>query len=344
MIYRINLLILLVAVMITAASCAPEAALKMCKVKLGKGKYASDPLIRIPVTVGDSTYDFIFDTGGTLDKIDTSIVKNVRLRKGLTIRKRVIRTDSVRKETVTFYHPYRRPDSLQQKYALRIDSFPMQGSFRFADGYNVIGKKTIQHYSWLFDFSADTVTISNGDIPLPIRPSEEVLTLKWKNYGEFRGNSKVKMTIWRNKRIKCTNTHFDTGFSRWLPYNRDTLVNIDMLFTNALMQKILNAFVPDSIKEQMPEQIEKATSIDIRNMWVNGVMLENFGVQKARENGAHYSYITSNFARRFRLMYIDKKRGQVQLIGRNPHYERMVNRKRFTEYMQQVYGQSLIPY
>ncbi|MDR3367158.1 MAG: hypothetical protein LBO71_09380 [Prevotellaceae bacterium] len=71
---------------------------------------------------------------------------------------------------------------------------------------------------------------------------------------------------------------------------------------------------------------------------MNNVKLLHVRIEEVPDYGEHNSYITANFARRFRMVYFDKKRGQVQLIGRNPHYERMVNIKQFPEGYMQKYA------
>lgn len=324
MIYRISIFILLAVATAVTSGCASEAALKTCKVKLGKGEYPGDPWIRIPVTVArDSVYDFIFDTGHTLNLIDTSLIKNVRLKKSFSMRKRVSRVDSVYKETVTFYTPYLSDIIGDNKrgYPLLIDSFPMQGNFIFGNQHNIIGKGTISRYSWLFDFSTDTVTISNGDIPLPVMPGEEVLTLKW-SYRNFLGSPKVKMAIGGDsKHMKCTKTYFDTGYSAWYQLRPDTLLSVDMLFTWSLFKKFYDNFIDAAYKNKYSPDILRTAVLDIKHMQVNGIKLQSVQIIEAPDNGRHTSYISANFARRFRLMYIDKKRRQVQFIGRNPYYK-----------------------
>jgi hypothetical protein len=228
---------------------------------------------------------------------------------------------------VDFYSSYVY-DSLKQhgrKDVFMIDSFPMKGGFISDKSYSIIGKGTIRRYSWLFDFSADTVTISNGDIPLPIQPGEEVLTLKW-SYKKFLGKPKVKMMLEKDgKRMKCTRTYFDTGYSGWYQLNPDTLLSTDLRLTFALIKKLWSTFTPDSIKQMYTQEQVRGAILGFEKVKVNSVSLTSVNIAVAPDYGAHNSYITGHFARRFRLMYIDKKRGQVQFIGRNPHDESMVH-------------------
>ena len=257
----------------------------------------------IPVTINDSVYPFAFDTGASHNVIDSTLAQKIGLN-----------ADRVRFMTISRFTEAVRSDSIAFTYnQFSIGNLKTSGIFAL-NGYKglfiddvelmqsvgaIIGRETIRHYNWLFNFADNTVSISKGKIRIPALSDDQILTFTF----DYNENMKVSMEV---DGITIQNVTFDTGFGHTSVEAFEKTITLDIIFSKSDFEAYKN-----KLQSSVSIYSKGREFVMIDSMQINDFKIHGIVAYEDKEFAR--TLITANFIRSFRMMYIDSKNKKIQL-------------------------------
>ena len=257
-------------------------------------------LIFIPLKMNDSIYPFLFSTGLWYNVIDSVLAQKIEL--------------NYDKQTSSFFN--------SKKYS--IGTMKIDDAFH-VNGYKgnfytdvetmqnvgaMMGMETICQFNWLFDFSDNTVTISNDKLMVPVLFDDQALTL---DYSIESGQTCMNLTMFGRTMknvIFATNAHKEIHVS-------NKFKNIDIMFSKSdfelFEKKQPDSIALDSSKTLFIEGLETNNGhvFFFDSLKINDYTLQGLLAYRSKEGDQ--TVITANFVRRFRMMYIDSSNKKIHL-------------------------------
>jgi len=260
--------------------------------------------IYIPVIINNNVYNFLFDTGASFNIIDFGLAQKI----GLSIDEKIFLTIS------RFTKTWSDSISFSKKIAY-IGNLKLNTTFAL-NGYNglciddielmqrvgaIMGIETIQHFNWLFNFSDNNVTISKGKIKISSFPDDQMLNL---DFFYESGITNVDLII---DGVSIQNIAFDTGYEKSIiPFFKEREL-IDIVFSKSDIETLASNNKHPNLG--FSSELGKVFVID--SVQINDFTMQ--GLFALEHNEINQTLITSNFVRRFRMMYFDSKNKKIQL-------------------------------
>jgi len=277
-------------------------------VKLQESSYFSDCLY-IPVTINERIYPFVFDTGSSVNVIDSGFAQKIGFSPDGDFFKSLKRfSNQIRQDTISYSN---------QK--ISIGNFQFNEVF-FLNGYKglvvddieymkkykaIMGMETIGQLNWLFNFSDNTVTFSKDIITIPTLPDEQILTL---DFYTKNGITCMNLTM---DGILIRNVGFDTGYDNTNVQFGNKFESFDIVFSKSDMEtltsnnKMSNALIFPAVIENF------GNAYFLDSMKINDYKMQ--GIFAFVNNDYDQTLITVNFVRRFRMMYFDSLNKKIHL-------------------------------
>ena len=273
---------------------------KIYRVNLIDGSDGSDHII-IPVTIKNVEYPFAFDTGSTLNLIDSVLAEKL----GLTAHDKVIKTIERFTETdattdsIAYTNVKCSLGNLRTSGVFYINN---NNFIHIQECGPIIGMEIINRFNWLFNFEDNTVTISKGEIKIQKLPDDQILTIDY--FCDKFGITSMNLTI---DNVIIQNVIFDTGFGRKNVKLLNKSKNLDIVFSKNYLNTLASLNKHPTLC--IPSVIGNMFILD--SMQINGFTMQ--GVLALNHNDFTESIITAHFIRRFRLMYYDSTNRKIQL-------------------------------
>ena len=287
--------------------CSCKKPVKIDTVELVENSLQND-FIFIPVTINDSVYRFLFDTGSNSCVIDSAYAKKNGLNADGTSLTTISQIDgTIREDSLSFS---RKKISigkmrttgiffLNQYKGLAIDNIDKTGAIMGMD----IGRK----YNWLFNFDDNTVTISKNRISIPALPDDQIFILDY-YYSEY-GITQMNLTIGE---AIIQDVVFDTGYSgSWDVWYKAK--KIDIVFSESDFDIVRRSLVKNlrhySVMDFSAMGLGRSLIID--SLQINDLTMPGIFAIASKEKLK--SLITVHFVRRFRMMYYDSMNQKIEL-------------------------------
>jgi len=261
--------------------------------------------IHIPVTINDSIYRFMFDTGTSYNVVNSVLAQKI----GLSV------DSAYSAEISNIYGPVRKDSIAFAKKKYSIGELSINGLLAL-NGYKglyfndieflqrigaIMGMETIHQFNWLFNFADNTVTISKDKIEIPVLQDDKILTFDYYSEPDMIAHIAIKIDGQNFQNIL-----FDTGFDASIFFSRKKQ-NVDIIFSESDFAAYTNKAIPAI---GMDTNNGKAVLID--SIQINNFTMHSLVAAKKPEIGAK-TIITANFVRRFRMMYFDSMNKKIQL-------------------------------
>lgn len=278
-------------------------SVKKYTLDLVEGTYQSH--IYIPVKINDTILPFIFDTGATCSIISRELALKTGLSAEWTSFWKISRfSEKVRYDTIAFTNKEISIGMLKTNAIFAIEGYK---GYLIDDNdykqlnFTIIGMDIIDRFYWLFNFEDNTLTISNKGITIHKLQDDQILTLS------YHSDSKsTSMDINIDGEL-LQNVEFDTGFS--VPFEAlKKTKNIDIVFSKSDFEALTSKNY-DLKAIYMPTNFGRAFIID--SMQLNDITMQ--GILAFEHNDFSQTFISVDFIRRFRMMYIDSKNKKIHL-------------------------------
>ena len=257
----------------------------------------------LPVTIDDSVYHFLFDTGMGYSVIDSGLAERI----GLCV-------DETHFDILREPNGHERCDSFGFSNKIySIGNFKIKGFF-LLNGVKgqwvktelmqkvgaILGMEIIQHLNLLFDFENNTVTISKDQIQIPALADDQILNLDF--FCEIGSGTSVDIEI---DGEKIENVLFDTGYEHtFRSFEKNK--SMDIIFSKSDYEVYSRVPHVSFILTKNDESAYIFDTIKINNFTMQGL----FALE---HNDYVQTIITANFVRRFRMMYYDSMNKKIQL-------------------------------
>ena len=172
----------------------------------------------IPVEIDGITYPFLWDTGSSRTHIKNELFTQLGLDTFARRKKYVITTttDVLKSNLLEKLYSISIGDIQTEIFMLsdtEVDEFSNSFEIRRKDynTYGVIGQDVISKYNWLFDFGNSKITISDREIKIPTKSSDDVLEWDFLYTKDVKpGIPLVNLSIASSEKLEPF--YFDTGF------------------------------------------------------------------------------------------------------------------------------------
>ena len=266
----------------------------------------SKDFIFIPVSINDSVYRFLFDTGSNSSAIDSVYAKKIGLYADGTSLAKISNMYRTVEDSVSF-----------ARKNISIGQIRTTGIF-FLDQYKglaiennpgaIMGMDIGRQYNWLFNFDDNTATLSKNRITIPILPDDQIFTLNFYYNDEF-GNTQMNLTM---DDVIIQNVVFDTGYSdSWDVWDKEK--KIDIVFSESDFEIVRSSLVKNlrCYNSMDFSAMGLGRSLIIDSLKIDDLIIPGIFAIERKEKAR--SAITIHFVRRFRMMYYDSMNKKIEL-------------------------------
>ncbi|NDV45733.1 hypothetical protein D0T49_01540 [Paludibacter sp. 221] len=306
------------------------------KVNLIENKYALSPhqedYIYLPVTIADSMFVFLFDTGTGMNFIDIENVDGMLTDSVYVSKQKMYLARSVFEDSVAISKIDYSIGNLKLNNFMLLDGYKRyMHPKRYAAG--ILGGDVINQYNWLFYFDNDFVKISRRTLKINKLKNDRILSL---NFKLLDLKTYVDLNVGG---ISIDNVMFDAGYKYY----------IDTALPGSLTEKLsgVDIILSDSVFTNLTNNLTSSGYVVHFNETYKGIILDSIQINDFtmhsvfaatipdNENYASRTYITSNFVRRFRMMYYDSENKKIDLYV-SPADSLVYNRKNIQELLQYI--------
>jgi len=284
-----------------------DTLVKTYTVNFEKEPHLSD-FIFIPVTINDSVFQFVFDTGASHNLIDSVLAQKMGLNTDSTVFCKITRHASFMYDTISFAHQNISIGNLKTNGIFAVKEFKGLSleDIQLKHGIEaVLGMEIIGQFNWLFNFSDKTVTVSEDKIKTPTFLDDQILTFAWNGKS---GITCVDLTL---DDITIQNVIFDTGYGVCPIQFFDRNEKIDIVFSKTDIEAFNIKRNKQNVSVTIP--IEEGKVIIFDSLKINNFTMK--GIFALEQKDYYQTIITASFIRRFRSMYFDSQNKKIHLFA-----------------------------
>jgi hypothetical protein len=275
--------------------------------------------IYVPVSIGDSVYPFLFDTGTSATTLSNDLVNQLNLTPDTVIYSEHHTDDGTLKDSLVLsYLSYNiggliyRDTVVQDKIDISEIDILSPPSLT-----GVLGNKLLREYNWLINFRDSTVSFSKAKIKVKDKQDDFKLSFdaKWQDQ-YILVDINIHDSIYKN-------ILFDTGIGGSLKANNDKGFTdfiapiVDLIASDTLFQQIRKDFKGFKSFVAMELKIKPKNRLlaVFDQVELNKSRLPALTIIKNIDETVEDSYIPIQFLRKFQQVYYDHVNHKINLYG-----------------------------